>query len=114
MDKQSRKQLLEQYKNRTVTGGIYYIKCNGNGRTWIKSTQDMVGEKNRFDFSVSINSCMEPAMLTEWNQYGADSFSLIILEEIKKKDTQTDREFADDIEVLLDMWLEKQREENLK
>lgn len=114
MDKLSKKELKEQYKSRTVIGGVYCIKCNSNGRQWIKSTMDMKGQKNRFDFSVSVNSCLEPSMRLDWSQYGAKSFSFIILEEIKKGETQTEREFADDVEALLEMWVEKQQQEDLK
>lgn len=114
MDKLSKKELKEQYKSRTVIGGVYCIKCNSNGRKWIKSTMDMTGQKNRFDFSVSINSCLEPSMRLEWKQYGPKSFSFVILEEIKKGEIQTEREFADDVDTLLEMWVEKQQQKDLK
>lgn len=111
MESLSKKELKEHYKNRNVVGGVYCIKCNENGRTWLKSTKDLEGQKNRFQFFVSTNTCPEPSMLTEWKQYGANSFSLVILEELKKGDTQSEREFADDISVLLEMWLEKQQQD---
>lgn len=107
MDKLSKKELKEQYKNRTVIGGVYCIKCNSNNRQLIKSTMDMTGQKNRFDFSVSVNSCLEPSMRLEWAQYGAESFSFQILEEIKKGETQTEKQFANDVEALLEIWIEK-------
>ncbi len=114
MEKLSKKELKEHYKNREVIGGVYCIKCSGNGRMWIKAAKDLAGVKNRFEFSVSINSCLEAGMLAEWNQYGASSFSFVILEEIKKGETQTDREFTDDIDVLLEIWIEKQQLEEPK
>lgn len=110
----SKKELKEQYKNRAVMGGIYCIKCNGNSRMWIKSTKNMTGQKNRLEFSISTNSCPEPDMLAEWNQYGAKSFSFVVLEEMKKGETQTEREFSNDIDLLLEMWIEKQQQEDLK
>lgn len=112
MEKLSKKEIKEQYKNRKVTGGIYCIKCNGNGRIWVKSTKDIAGQKNRFEFFVSTNFCPEPGMNPEWSQYGANSFSFAVLEEIEKGETQTDREFAEDIKLLYDMWMEKQSGED--
>ncbi|SHO45085.1 GIY-YIG nuclease family protein [Anaerocolumna xylanovorans] len=114
MENFSKKEIKEQYKNRIVIGGVYCIKCNGNGRTWIKSTKDITGQINKLNFFVSTNSCPEPGMYSEWNQYGANSFSFTILEEIKKGETQTDREFAEDICVLYDMWMEKQQQESVE
>jgi hypothetical protein len=109
MDKTKRKELIEQYKSKKAVGGIYCIKCNVNNRTWIKTTRDMEGQKNRYEFFFSTNSCPEPSMLTEWNQYGAKTFSFEILEELKQGETQTDKEFAEDMEVLLKIWMEKQQ-----
>lgn len=109
MEKLSKKELKENYKNRIMIGGVYCIKCNGNGRLWIKSTKDMMGQKNKFEFSASTNSCPEPRMYKEWKQYGAKSFSFVILEELKKGETQTEHEFADDIDMLLEMWMEKKQ-----
>jgi hypothetical protein len=114
MEKLSRKELKDRYKNRVVIGGVYCIKCKDNGRMWVKSTKDMEGSKNRFEFSVSINSCIETSMSAEWNKYGAQSFSFAILEEVKKGEIQTDQEFADDISVLFELWIEKQQQEDLK
>ncbi len=107
METQSKKELKENYKNRRVVGGIYGIKCNANDRIWIKSTKNMAGQQNRFSFAVATNSCPEPAMQDDWKAYGAKSFSFVVLEEIKKGENQTDREFSDDIVTLLEIWREK-------
>lgn len=106
----SKKALKEQYKNRTCIGGVYRVKCRENSMNWIRSTTDMHGSKNRFDFSVLTNSCTETYMSEVWNQFGASSFSFEILEEIQKKETQSEREFADDVTTLLEMWTEKLKE----
>jgi len=107
MDKKSRKEILNTYKDRVVTGGIYCIECSGNHRKWIRSTVDMEGSKNRFDFSITMKGSPEPAMLNECRKYGWESFSFNVLEELKKGKEQTNKEFADDIAALLEMWLDK-------
>ena len=107
MDKAKRKDLLNSYKNRTIIGGVYCIKCSGNQRMWIRSTTDMEGSRNRVMFSLKMKGAPEPAMLRECTEYGWESFSFIMLEELKKKKTQTEKEFADDISTLLEIWLEK-------
>ncbi len=111
MEKQSKKVLIEKYKNRVMTGGIYCIKCTANNMIWLRATTDMKSSKNRFLFSVTINSCPEICMGEAWKMYGATAFTFEILEEIKKKEAQTEREFSEDIDVLLDMWTEKQKDE---
>lgn len=107
MNEVSKKELREQYKNRVCVGGIYRVKCNKSSNQWLFSTIDIKGAKNRFDFSVAINSCLELYMKEDWNRYGASSFVFEILEEITKKETQTDQEFADDVETLFELWNER-------
>lgn len=106
MEKLSKKALKEQYRNRTIIGGVYCIKCDDNN-FWIRPTTNMQGSKNRFEFSVFNNYCPEACMLESWNQFGASSFSFEILEEIERKKTQTEDEFLDDVNTLLELWTEK-------
>lgn len=107
MGKLSKKDLKEQYKNRVIIGGVYCVKCSDTDNRWIRATTDMQGSKNRFAFSASTNYCPETCMIEAWKQFGATAFSFEILEEIKKKETQTARKFSDDVNTLLELWTEK-------
>lgn len=109
MEKLSKKEIKEQYRNRTIIGGIYCIACKDSGRKWIKSTKDLAGQRNKFEFFASTNLCPEPGMSSDWNQYGAQSFSFAILEQLEKGETQTDKEFDDDIRTMYDMLLEQEK-----
>jgi hypothetical protein len=110
---ENRRELKNNYKERPIIGGVYCIRCSGNKRTWIRSAKNLQSQINRFHFSVSTGLCPEMDMCREWKEYGVRSFSVSILEEIEKGKTQTDREFYDDIGLLLKMWLEKQEKDLL-
>jgi len=103
MKKLSKKDLKAEYRNKAIIGGIFCIKCLVNNTLWLRATTNMQSSKNRFCFSLATNSCPEPCMLTEWKKFGASSFTFEVLEEIKKKATQTESEFAEDIHTLLDL-----------
>lgn len=102
-----KRELKNSYKEKPEIGGIYRITCAGNGRVWLKSARDLQGKINRFNFSVSTGLCPESDMRAAWDEYGPQAFSLSVLEELKKGETQTDREFSDDIDTLLAIWTEK-------
>lgn len=107
MDKEKRKALTDAYKNRTVVGGVYGVRCSGNNKLWLRSTTDMKGARNRVMFSLRMNGAPEPLMRRECTEYGAESFSFVVFEELEKGETQTDSEFSDDIAALFEIWQEK-------
>ncbi len=107
MDAARRKELMNAYKAKPVVGGVYCIFCSGSQRRWLRSSVDMEGSRSRFQFAVKTKSSPEPAMRQEWLAYGIESFSFECLEELEKGETQTAREFAEDVQALLDMWQEK-------
>jgi hypothetical protein len=46
-------------------------------------------------------------MIREWQAYGPEAFSFEVLEEVKREEDQTEKEFMEDIQVLLEIWHEK-------
>lgn len=107
MDAAKKKLLKDAYKTQMAVGGIYCVTCAPTGRRLIKSTPNIEGIRKRFQFSQNIKGCPDPALYSEWHEYGAEAFSLQILEELKQKQDQTEQEFNDDIDTLLELWLEK-------
>lgn len=107
---ENKKALKDLYKNRRVTGGVFRIRCEGSGRSWLKAGQNLDGQKSRFHFAVTQDSCLEPAMLPDWKEHGAASFTFTVLEELEKRPDQSDAEFARDIKTLLALWQEKEGE----
>lgn len=107
MEKQKKKELLNKYKERKVTGGICVIKNTANGKMLLAAVTDLQGYKNRFEFFNSTGSCTDNRLKNDWNEFGADVFVLETFEELVKKETQTAKEFSEDIETLKEIWLEK-------
>ncbi len=110
MNDAAKKALKNLYKNSKQVGGVYRICCVPSGDCWVRSSPDLKGSKNRFEFQCATKLSPEPAMAPAWQQYGAGAFAFEILEEIEKKETQTSREFLEDVAALLELWNEKQGE----
>lgn len=107
MDRQSRKEKLEAYKHRKIIGGVYLIKNNANGKSLLQSSTDLMGSKNRFNFSCHTGSCISLKLQNDWDKFGKDAFVFEVLEELIKKETQTLKEFSDDVKTLEEIWMEK-------
>lgn len=107
MDSARKKELAASYRSRRSVGGICCIRCSGNQRVRLLPTKNLKGLQNRFEFSMATHECPDPFFRDEWAEYGADSFSFEVLEELKQGETQTDKEFAEDIDELYELWSEK-------
>lgn len=107
MDADKRKRIKDDYKSKVAVGAVYAIECGGTRRRIIKSTTNIDGIKNRFQFALKTKSCPDPALRDEWLKFGSDAFSLVVLEELRMKEDQSAGEFADDIKLLYELWLEK-------
>jgi hypothetical protein len=113
MQKEDKKKLLAEYKNREMTGGVVAVKNNANGKVWIEGVLDIAGRRNRFDFVKNTGSAVPLNIRDDWQKYGGEVFSFEVFEELKKKDEQTKEEFAKDVETLKELWLEKFKAEEM-
>ena len=107
MNPQNKKDLIAAYKQRAQIGGIYAVTNTQTGKSLVLASADIGGIRKRYEFAEATGGCFHPKLQQDVNQFGSSAFSFTVLEELEKKSTQTDREFANDLEVLLSMWLEK-------
>ncbi len=102
-----RRELINKYKQRKISGGVYKITNADNGRFLLESGIDLAAIRNRFDFSVETNTCMYHLLRRDWSGHGAQAFSFEVLEELEMKDDQNQRQFRDDLKELAEIWREK-------
>ena len=100
MDK---KELANQYKNRMRIGGVYAIKNTALNKWHIDCSPDLAAIRNRFDFMG--DSFMKIAK--DYKDQKGEGFKFEILEELRKGETQTDKEFRSELALLKSLWLEK-------
>ncbi len=107
MKPQNKKDLIEAYKQRKQIGGVYAVTNKATGKALVLASAEIGGIQKRYEFAEATGGCFHPKLQHDAKTYGNDAFSFAVLETIERKDTQTDREFAEDLEVLLALWLEK-------
>lgn len=112
MDKEHKKKMIATYKNKTVVGGIYCITNTVTGKRYIYTSKDLGGSKNRFNFAKISNTCVNVTLAKEWEEYGGNAFAFEELETLERDAEQTNKEFQNDLDILLQMWEEKMRLEN--
>lgn len=113
MEKTNKKELQAAYKERKVIGGIYVIKNTSNEKMLLQSTADLQGSRNRYEFTRKIGSFTHLKLQEDWRELGSAAFQFEVLEELEKMETQTTREFADDLKTLFEIWFEKLDSEKL-
>ncbi|MGL5755531.1 MAG: GIY-YIG nuclease family protein [Paraclostridium sp.] len=106
-NEKSKKENILEYKERTVSGGVYKITNTKNGKYLLTHDIDLKSTKNRFNFSMKTGSCMHLKMQKDFKEFGANVFEFEILEEIDMKETQSKKDFKEDLKVLEEMWAEK-------
>ncbi len=99
----NKKELISQYKNRKQTGGVFAIKNTALNKWYVDCAPDLAAVKNRFEFMP--DSYMKIAV--DYKAQKGNGFVFEVLETIQKGDTQTPREFRDDLALLKSIWLEK-------
>jgi hypothetical protein len=112
-DKQKRKDMIMEYKEKKAIGGICSITNTANDKVLIISAMDVNALKNKFDFSKQNNACAYTKLQKDWKNFGPDKFEFAILEELEQQEGQSPKEFKEDIKELEELWSERFDEEEL-
>lgn len=113
MDKQQKKQMVANYNERTIIGGIYSITNTATGKIILLCDTDLNNAKNRFDFSQKTSTHPHKKLQDDFKKYGVNGFTFTVLEELKKKGEQTMDEFKEDLNLLYEIWQEKLKDKDM-
>ena len=100
----NKKELINEYKNRKIVGGVYKITNSKSGSYWIDITTEIDKITNRFNFLKSTNTYFSLVMQDEWDKYGAESFNIEIVDRLDRKPEQNDEDFKKELELLKELW----------
>lgn len=107
MKPQNKKDLLAAYKQRKQIGGVYTVTNTKTGKSLVLASADIGGIQKRYEFAEMTGGCFHPKLQQDVKTDGNGAFTFLVLDTLEKKETQTDREFADDLALLLSIQLER-------
>ncbi|AKG34194.1 GIY-YIG nuclease family protein [Paenibacillus durus] len=112
LDKQKKKELASAYAQSFRPMGVYQIRNVKNGKILVLGSMDLTGAKNRLEFlqQTNINNINE--LKQDWKEYGGDSFVFEELDQIKPReeilnDISELNEYQEEVDALLELWIEK-------
>ena len=68
------KKLLAAYRERPITGAVCAVTDTVSGRTLLLASPNPAGQRNRFQFAVSTDMPLHPAMAADWRAHGGAAF----------------------------------------
>ena len=99
-------ELKKQYKQTTVPMGIYKITNLANGKIFVGLGKNLAGRINRHKFALKFGSEEIKELQSDFNKYGEENFKFEEIDYLKPKD-EPGYDYTEDLECLLQLWLEK-------
>lgn len=82
MDKQRRRDIAREYKERKVPLGIFSLRCAPTGETWIGMSRNLDGAANSALMSLRLGSHRNAAMQAAWKAHGEAAFTYAVVESL--------------------------------
>jgi hypothetical protein len=83
MDKNRKRDIARQYKEREKSQGIFAVRCTATGETWVGSTPDLETRQNGIWAALRWGRHPNAEMQSSWNAHGEESFAFEIVEEVR-------------------------------
>lgn len=109
-----KKELKMQYKLAKPEMGIFAIRSKVNNKCYIQATQDLRGVIN--GAKARLGGGMHPnrELQKEWTDFGAESFTIEILENLQYDKDESKTDYAEELTLLQMIWEEKLAKANIE
>jgi hypothetical protein len=86
MDKEKKRQIARDYKERKVTPGVYAIRCASTGEVWVAPSRNLDNQQNGIWFALRLGTHPNKALQAVWNANGEAAFTFEIVERLEAED----------------------------
>ncbi|WP_426757047.1 GIY-YIG nuclease family protein [Myxococcus sp. Y35] len=101
-----RSDLKRSYRETPPPMGVYAVRCRANGKVLVGASANVQGMLNRIRFELTTGMDRIPALLEDWNRYGADQFTFEVLDVLKPSE-EPGADPKEDLKVLEALWLDR-------
>ncbi len=106
MTRPDRKALIRDYRENPPPAGIFQVKNIVTGKLLVGPAPNLPGMLNRQRFQLEMGSHPDKELQAHWNELGPDAFEFSVLDELQPAEDPT-IDPAEELDVLLQMWLDK-------
>jgi len=86
MQMADRRAATAAYKERKTVAGIFALRCEAAGLTWVGRAPDLATIENRLGFTLRHGSHRQRSLQAAWNAHGPDAFRFEALERLEDED----------------------------
>jgi len=80
MDKQSRRQVIREYRERKIAQGIFAVRCSVTGEAWVGRSRNLGQQQNGIWFGLRQGGHPNPKLRAAWAAHGEAAFTFEVLE----------------------------------
>ena len=86
MNRERRRDLVKDYKERKVARGIFAVRCRASGEVWLGVGRSLDNMHNGIWFALRLGTHPAKSLQAAWYAHGEKSFVYEIVEEVDAKD----------------------------
>ena len=90
MDKNKKKEIIEEWKNRRPKMGVISFCCKLTGESFLGISKDTNADYNSNHFKLFSGTHPNKRMQELWQQYGEEGFEFVVLKVLKYEDPLED------------------------
>lgn len=83
MDKNRKREIAREYREREKTQGIYAVRCTPTGEVWVGASRNPDKQQNSTWFQLRNNGHPNKVLQAAWNAHGDTAFTYEMLEDVK-------------------------------
>lgn len=103
--KEARRDAVRAFKERKVSAGVFAVRCQPTGETWVSASRNLAGQRASLWFQLKMKGCYTKTLQAAWNTHGEAAFSFEALETIEDEDL-TPAGLIDELKRLEVQWRE--------